>query len=112
MKRTVWLSIALVAVLVSAIAVQAEDPGAATPMTGMLCNAKCVKQDSGHAACDSKCEKKEGDIVLIDDQGKVLKIANQEKVMPHAGKKVKMMCRPVPGKSDTMYVDSLSLYGG
>jgi hypothetical protein len=30
----------------------------------------------------------------------------------HARKKVKMKCRPVAGTKDTMYVDSVSLYGG
>lgn len=112
MRRTLWLPIAAFAVLVSAISMYAQDAGKATPMTGMLCNSKCVKQDSGQAACDQKCAEKKGDIVLIDDQGRVLKIANQEKVAPHAGKKVKMMCRPVAGQDNTMYVDSVSLYGG
>jgi hypothetical protein len=112
MRRTVWLSLAVFAVLVSAISTYAEDASQATAMTGWLCNSKCVKQSSGRAACDQKCAQKSGEIVLLDDQGRVLKIANQEKVTPHAGKKVKMMCRPVPGKDDTMYVDSLSLYGG
>ena len=73
---------------------------------------RSVKQSSGQNSCDKKCEEKTGEIVLIDDQGRLLKIANQEKVAPHVGKKVKMMCKPVPGKEDTMYVDSLSLYGG
>jgi hypothetical protein len=112
MKRTVWLSLAVLAVLVSAISIQAQDASKAAPMTGFLCNSKCVKQSSGSAACDQNCAEKSGEIVLIDDQGRVLKIANQEKVAPHAGKKVKMMCKPVPGQDNTMYVDSLSLYGG
>lgn len=112
MRRTLWLSIAVFAVLFSAISMYAEDPGKSVPMIGMLCNAKCVKQSSGQNSCDKKCEEKTGEIVLIDDQGRLLKIANQEKVAPHVGKKVKMMCKPVPGKQDTMYVDSLALYEG
>ena len=112
MKRMGWLSIAGLAVLFSAMSMYAEDASKATPMSGMLCNAKCVKQSASQATCDSNCAQKEGEIVLIDDSGKVLKIANQDKVLPHVGKKVKMMCKPVPGKNDTMYVDSLSLYEG
>jgi len=109
MKRMAWL---LIAVLVSAISIHAEDTGKATTMTGWLCNSKCVTQSSGHAACDQKCAEESGEIVLVDDNGRVLKIANQEKVKPHSGKKVKMNCRPVTGKNDTMYVDTLSLYEG
>ena len=109
MKRIAWL---LVAVLGSAMSLFAQDTSPATTMTGMLCNSTCVTQSSGQAACDQKCAYKSGEIVLIDDQGRVLKIANQEKVQEHAGKKVKMSCRSVPGKNDTMYVDTVSLYGG
>ena len=109
MKRIVWL---LVAVLVSAISLYAGDAGKATAMTGWLCNSKCVTQTAGHAACDQNCTDKSGDIVLVDDQGKVLKIANQDKVMPHSGKRVKMMCRPAKDSKDTMYVDTISEYAG
>ena len=110
MKRMAVLLFALLAA--SAILVSAEDASKATTMTGWLCNSKCVTQNSGHAACDSSCADKSGDIVLIDDQDRVLKIANQDKVKAHAGKKVKMKCRPVEGSKDTMYVDDVSLYGG
>ena len=109
MQRLAWL---LVAVLISAISLYAQDTGKAKPMTGLLCNSKCVTQSAGHAACDQNCADKSGDIVLVDDQGEVLKIANQDKVMSFAGKKVKMMCRPVKDGEDTMYVDTVSLYGG
>lgn len=117
MKRTASL---LIAVLGSAMWMHAQDTGQATTqptgqattMTGMLCNSTCVSQSSGQASCDQKCANKTGEIVLIDDQGRVLKIANQEKVQEHAGKKVKMSCRRVAGQNDTMYVDTVSLYGG
>ena len=109
MKRIAWL---LIAVFGLTISLYAEDAGKATDMTGWLCNSKCVTHSAGHAACDQNCSEKGGDIVLVDDQGKVFKIANQDKVMPHMGKKVKMKCRPDKNKKDTMYVDSLSLYEG
>jgi hypothetical protein len=102
----------LVAVLGLGISLFAEDMGKATEMTGWLCNNKCVSQSAGHAACDQNCADKNGDVVMVDDQGRVFKIANQDKVMSNAGKKVKMTCRPVKGEKDTMYVDSFSLYGG
>ena len=109
MKRMAWL---VIAVLASVMSLYAQDAGKMNTMIGWLCNSKCVTQNSGHAACDSNCADKSGDIVFIDDQDRVLKIANQDKVTLHAGKKVKMKCRPVPGTKDTMYVDDVSLYGG
>jgi len=109
MKRIAWL---LIAVLASAISMYAQDAGKATTMTGMLCNSACVTQTSGHSACDQNCNDKSGEVVFIDDQNRVLKIANQDAVKMHAGKKVNMKCRPAAGKTDTMYVDTVSLYGG
>jgi hypothetical protein len=108
MKRISWL---LVAALASTISLYAEDTGKAADMTGWLCNSKCVTRSAGHAACDQNCAEKSGDIVLVDDQGQVYKIANQDKVMAHSGKKVKMKCKPVKGSKDTMYVDSIYLGG-
>jgi hypothetical protein len=81
-------------------------------MTGWLCNSKCVTKNASQAACDQGCTDKSGDVVLVDDHGQVYKIANQDKVVSQAGKKVKMKCRSVKGEKDTMYVDSVSLYGG
>jgi hypothetical protein len=107
MKRSVCL---LVAVLASTISLYAEDMGKASDMTGWLCNAKCVKQSAGQSSCDQTCTDKTGDVVLVDDQGKVFKIANQDKVVGHGGKKMKMNCRPVKDQKDTMFVESL--YGG
>ena len=109
MKRMAWL---LIPILAPAMSIYAQDTSKATTMTGMLCNSTCVTQSSGHSACDQSCADKSGEIVFIDDQDRVLKIANQETVKPHAGKKVKMQCRPVAGQNDTMYVDTVSLYGG
>ena len=109
MKQTAWL---LVAVLASAASLYAQDASKATTMTGVLCNSKCVTQTAGQAACDPKCTDKSGDIVLVDNHGHVFNIANQDKAMRLVGKKVKMKCRSVKDKKDTMYIDTISLYGG
>jgi hypothetical protein len=107
MKRIAWLVIAVLGLGTSLFAADKS-----MDMTGMLCNSKCVTQSTGHAACDSNCQEKSGDIVLVEDDGKVIKIANQEKVMPMNGKKVKMKCHKDKKNPDSMYVDSLALYEG
>jgi hypothetical protein len=108
MKRIAWL---LVATLGMGISLFGEDMGKATEMSGLLCNNKCVTQSAGHAACDQNCADKSGDVVLVDDQGKVFKIANQDKVKELGGKKAKMKCTPVKGTKDTMYIDNLYVGG-
>jgi hypothetical protein len=108
MKRIACL---LIGVLGLGISLYADDMGKATEMSGLLCNNKCVTQSAGRAACDQSCGDKSGDVVMVDDQGKVFKIANQDKVKGLGGKKAKMKCRPVKGASDTMYIDNLYLGG-
>lgn len=108
MQRIAWL---LLAVLGMGISLHADDMGKASEMTGWLCNNKCVKQSGGHASCDQSCADKSGDVVMVDDQGKVFKIANQDKVKGLGGKKAKMKCRPVKDSTDTMYIDNLYMGG-
>jgi pectin methylesterase-like acyl-CoA thioesterase len=108
MKRIAFL---LAAVLFSAASLYADDMGKETEMSGVLCNAKCVVQNASHAACNQSCAEKTGDVVLVDDQGRIFKIANQDKVALHAGKKVKVKCHAVKSKEDTMYIDNLYLGG-
>lgn len=61
-------------------------------MTGWICNSKCVNQTAAKASCDESCTDKSGDVVFVDDSGKVTKIANPDKVMDKMGKKVKVKC--------------------
>ena len=81
MKRIICL---LVAVLGLGISLFAEGMGEATEMTGSVTTRCCA--DAGHAACDQNCADKSGDVVMVDDQGRVFEIANQDKVKGFAGK--------------------------
>jgi hypothetical protein len=69
-----------------------------TEMTGVLCSAKCVKQDAGKAACDTNCSEKSADVVFVDDEGKATKVANPKMVKGKMGKKVKVHGEMMEGK--------------
>jgi len=67
-----------------------QDTPKDTEMTGVVCNSKCVQPTAGKNTCDLSCMDKTGNIVFVDDQGKVTKISNTEKVKDMMRKKVKM----------------------
>jgi hypothetical protein len=85
---------------------QGADQG--TDMTGTICDSKCVTQNAGKSACDLKCTKTGGDAVFIEDNGKVTKIANPDKVKGHMGKHVKAKGKMMKDE-DTMWI--YSIYG-
>ena len=86
MKRTGWI----VVVLLSSAALLYADSGEKKEMSGWLCNSKCVAHTDNQVTCDKNCTETGGDVVFIDNDGKVSKIRNQEKVKEAAGKKVRM----------------------
>jgi hypothetical protein len=86
--------------------------GKGTEMTGILCNAKCVKQDSGKASCDSNCTANGDDVVFIDDQGKATKVANPKMTKGKMGKKVKVRGEMMKDKDEMEIYDVLSTVGG
>ena len=59
----------------------------------------------GNVACAEKCIKGGSPAVLLTDDGKVYKIADQAKVTDHAGKQVTIMGK---ASGDTITVDSIS----
>lgn len=67
---------------------------AASKVTGYVSDAGCgAKQGAKaasekHAACAQKCIKGGAQAVLVTEEGKVYKIADQSKVTDHAGHKV------------------------
>lgn len=78
--------------------------------TGYISDASCAKDTAkaasdAHAKCAQGCAKKGQALVLVTD-GKVVKIANQDKVQDHAGHKV-----TITGKldGDTLTVDNVKM---
>lgn len=107
----------LLFVLCSALFVAAQDKDTdkdkkgGMEMTGVVCNAKCVKQDAGKSTCDATCKEKAGDVVFVDDQGKSYNITNQKMAKKHAGKKVKMMGTMKGDAMDPTQILDLGAYG-
>src|ERR1700756_5768624 len=70
----------LLTVVLGSALLLAQDMSQGVEMSGTICDSNCVTQTGGHAACNLKCSQKGGDAVFIDDNGKVTKIANPDKV--------------------------------
>lgn len=69
--------------------------------TGYVTDAKCAnggKAGAGHAGCAKGCIKGGEAAVLVDADGKIHEIANQDKVTPMAGEKVKITGSMADGK--------------
>ena len=79
----------------------------AADVTGYVIDQKCsgMKGMRGNEACAKKCLGGGSPAVLVTDDGTIYKVANQDKVVPMAGKKV-----TVTGKmaGDTITVDTIA----
>jgi|SRR5882724_5444647 len=98
----------LLVIVLGSMMVYAQEKPKGIDMTGTICDSKCVTQNAGQSACDVKCTQKGGDAVFIEDNGKVTKIANPEKVKGHMGKHIKARCKMMKDQ-DTMWI--YSIYG-
>jgi len=96
MKRLGWLSLAFFMMATSLFANDAKDQQ--KEVTGTICNSACVAPQSDLPTCDLSCTDKSGDVVLVDDAGKVQKIANPKMAMGHMKKHVK--CTVAPSEKD------------
>jgi hypothetical protein len=63
-------------------------------LSGTVCQSTCVSKVANLSTCDTLCTDKSGSAVLVDDQGNVRKIANQDMCKSHMGKHVKMTAVP------------------
>jgi hypothetical protein len=70
----------------------------AAECSGYISDAGCAKKQGaakvaadGHAGCAQACIKRGDKAVLVTTDGKVFSIANQDKVVDHAGQKVTLV---------------------
>ena len=82
--------------------------GMAADWTGYIIDEACSgkKEMRGNVACAQSCIKRGSPAVLVTDDGKIYKIADQGKVTEHAGQKV-----TITGKmdGDSINVDSVKM---
>jgi len=112
MKRAALLSLAVFCVATSLVA-QDSNKSQKMEVTGTICNSACVQKVDSLNTCTPGCTDKSGNAVLVDDQGKVMKISNPKMASGHMNKKVK--CTAVPSekqREDTLRILELSEMGG
>lgn len=92
--------------VIAALAFGLSAAGMAADFTGFVEDTNCAAKPDmkGDADCAKKCIKGGSPAVLVMDDGKIYKIANQDKIVSHAGEKV-----TVSGtvKDDTITVASV-----
>lgn len=91
MKRIALLFLVALGSVTLMYAQSASNP---TKMSGTVCDSSCVVQVDNANTCDKGCTVKSGEAVLVDDQGKVMHIANQNICKSHMGKHVTVMAVP------------------
>jgi hypothetical protein len=81
MKKIITVAVVIMGLSASAMAAQFK---------GFVEDQKCSKNPEmkGDAACAKSCIKGGSPAVLVTEDGKVYKIANQDKIVPHAGENV------------------------
>jgi len=112
MKYSVWL---FLGVLCLATSLFAKEPNEDQQQqkSGTICNSACVQPVQGYPTCDNLCTDTTGDVVLVDDQGKVMKIANPKMATPHMKKHVKVMVVPTEKeREEYLRIMELSEAGG
>ena len=96
--------LSILAVMAAAMSVSAM----AADWTGYIVDQNCStkKEMLGNVACAQSCIKRGSPAVLVTDDGKIYKIADQDKVKEAAGKKV-----TITGKMDneTITVESVKM---
>jgi hypothetical protein len=93
----------LLTIVLGSMMVYAQQTTKGVDMSGTICDSKCVTHSGGQSACDSNCTQTGGGPVFIEDNGKVTKIANPEKVKESMGKHVRARCAMMPDGTMNIY---------
>lgn len=85
MQRIAWLFL----VVLGCVAFMHAQSSNSKTLNGTVCDSSCVVQQDNVATCDKSCTVKSGEVVLVDDQGNIMHVANQNVCKSHMGKHVK-----------------------
>ncbi len=91
MKR---IALLVLVVLGSLTLMHAQSSANTQKVNGTVCDSSCVVQENELATCDKSCTVKSGEAVIVDDQGKLMHVANQDICRSHMGKHVTATVRP------------------
>lgn len=106
-------SFLVVLCMATSLFAQNSSDSQAKQITGTICNSACVERVSNLSTCNTSCTDTSGSAVIVDDQGGVKAIENQDMAMPHMKKRVK--CTAVPtekDREDYLRIIELSEMGG
>ena len=93
MRRTGWIFLVILCSAGFLLSQSSNSPmnsGQSMRITGTVCQSSCVSRSGDLATCDPTCTTKSGEMVLVDDQGNVRQISNQDMCKSHLGKHVKV----------------------
>ncbi len=91
MRRIAWT---LGIVLGSAGFMLAQSSTTTLKMSGTICLSSCVVQVGGFPTCDKSCTDNRGVVELIEDEGTVMQVSNQDICRSHLGKHVQATVVP------------------
>jgi hypothetical protein len=100
---SLFTALAGLVLALTGLAYAGEDNHATVTMTGVICDSKCVVQNTDQATCNKKCSEQSGEYVFLTGQN-ALQISNPEMVKPFAGKRAKVKCAPSKDKPGSMEV--------
>ncbi len=89
------IALLFLVVLGSLTLMHAQNSTNTQKLNGTVCDASCVVQVDNAATCDKSCTVESSEAVLVDDQGKVIHIANQDICKSHMGKHVAATVKPM-----------------
>jgi hypothetical protein len=108
MKRIAWL---LLVTLGAETLMHAQTSTTSMNLSGTICRSSCVAQVENRNTCDTGCTNKQGDAVLVDDQGNIRIISRQDQSMceSYMGKHVRAQAVPTEKeREDALHILKLA----
>jgi hypothetical protein len=102
-RMSLFTALAGIVLALTGFAYADEGNNVSVTMTGVICDSKCVVQNTNQASCNNKCSGQSGEYVFLTGEN-VLHISNPEMVKSFTGKRAKVKCAPSKDKPGMMEV--------